>query len=54
MINSYNMPEPFRAGVTICGCYSEGMVYPQYQYEGEWWFWMPGTGTIPESKLVHL
>lgn len=32
----------------------EGYGYgiPQYQIDGEWWYWIPGTGTMPESKLM--
>ena len=46
------MPDSFYAGVTICGVYSEGFVIPQYYENGEWWYWMPGVGTVPEHNLV--
>ena len=46
------MPNSFYAGVTICGVYSEGLVIPQYYENGEWWYWMPGVGTVPEHHLV--
>ena len=28
-----------------------GYGIPQYKENGEWWYWVPGTGTLPESKL---
>ena len=28
-----------------------GYGIPQYKENGEWWYWIPGTGTLPESKL---
>ena len=46
------MPDSFYAGVTICGVYSEGLVIPQYYENGEWWYWMPCVGTVPEHNLV--
>ena len=47
------MPDSCYAGVTICGVYSEGLVIPQYYENGEWWYWMPGVGTVPEHNLVN-
>ena len=31
-----------------------GWGIPQYFENGEWWYWIPGTGTIPESKLIDM
>jgi len=28
-----------------------GYGIPQYKENGEWWYWFPGTGTLPESML---
>jgi hypothetical protein len=47
------MPDSFYVGITICGIYSEGWVIPQYYENGEWWYWMPGVGTVPEHNLVR-
>lgn len=48
------MAEPFKACVTICGVYSEGLAIPEYQIDGEWWCRIYGVGIIPESKLIRL
>lgn len=29
-----------------------GYGIPQYEFDGEWWYWIPGTGTLPESEIV--
>lgn len=50
-------PDPFYARVVHLDSYngSEGVVYPEYQdITGEWWFWMPGTGTFPQRCLQKI
>ena len=49
-----NKIEPFYAGLTINGKYTQGMVYPEYKENGTVQYWMAGVGFVPWANLRRL
>lgn len=49
-----NKIEPFYAGITINGKYTQGMVYPEYKENGTVQYWMSGVGFVPWANLRRL
>jgi hypothetical protein len=49
-----NKIEPFYAGLTINGKYTQGMVYPEYKENGTVQYWMEGVGFVPWANLRRL